>query len=208
MLTVHLAGLPVHTRSLPANKRREFMTSQSDIQWVDLCVFVYVTLLCLSLANLSIQYVNHKHQACPSPCLESCEEFSSTHSPAYSKSHRLCTLNFPLVFVCFWLVVYMFVFVSLWLIIFFVKIYFGFGWWALRDWSVLHDVRLSHSWWDRNSSPKMKTHTYLYVILDLYDVISSMEYWDFKESTHSFSCINNDLMSLKLSSFENNINAP
>lgn len=108
MLTVHLAGLPVHTRSLPANKRREFMTSQSDIQWVDLCVFVYVTLLCLCLANLSIQYVNHTHQACPSPCLESCEEFSSTHSPAYSKSHRLCTLNFHLVFVCFWLVVYMF----------------------------------------------------------------------------------------------------
>ncbi len=127
MLTVHLAGLPVHTRSLPANKRREFMTSQSDIQWVDLCVFVYVTLLCLSLANLSIQYVNHKHQACPSPCLESCEEFSSTHSPAYSKSHRLCTLNFPLVFVCFWLIVYMFVFVSLWLIIFLWKSILGLG---------------------------------------------------------------------------------
>lgn len=54
MLTVHLAGLPVHTRSLPANKRREFMTSQNDIQWVDLCVFVHVTILCLSLANLSI----------------------------------------------------------------------------------------------------------------------------------------------------------
>lgn len=70
------------------------MTSQSDIQWVDLCVFVYVTILCLSLATLSIcEPPSIKHVS--APCLESREEFSSTHFPAFSKSHRLCTLNLP-----------------------------------------------------------------------------------------------------------------
>lgn len=118
MLTVQLAGLPVHTRSLPANKRREFMTSQSDIQWVDLCVFVYVTILCLSLATLSIcEPPSIKHVSAPR--LESREEFSCTHFPAYSKSHRLCTLNLPPRCLCVfgWLcicVVFVFVSFSLW----------------------------------------------------------------------------------------------
>ncbi len=167
MLTVHLAG-PCPHQVPTSQQRREFMTSQSDIQWVDLCVFVYVTLLCLSLANLSIQYVNHKHQACPSPCLESCEEFSSTHSPAYSKSHRLCTLNFPLVW-CFWLIVYMFVlFLYGWS--FFVKIYFGFGWWhyVIGRFCMMYACHIH----DGIGIVHLNENSYLPLCyLDLYDVI-------------------------------------
>lgn len=56
----------------------------------------------LSCASLwqTFQYVNHQASSMfPLPVSSPVRSSASTHFPAYSKSHRLCTLNLPPVFV-------------------------------------------------------------------------------------------------------------
>lgn len=66
------------------------MTSQSDIQWVDLCVFVHVTILCLSLANLSIcKPPSIKHVSLP---VSSPVRSSAALIPRLTVNHIDCAL--------------------------------------------------------------------------------------------------------------------